>query len=120
MLILWLLAGSCRPKVTFPGIDSQAWKNDKYGCQAVRSKMVQELNKIRFELRGLAIPQVMGVFGRPDSESLLASNERIYYYYLEPGTQCQNHRELSTASKLSIRFNALEKVSEVSIEQRVP
>ena len=110
----------CRPKITFPEFNSTAWINDAFACQNVRSKMLPELKKIRRELRGLAISQLMGVLGKPDSEALLAGNERIYYYYLLPGTQCQNKQELSGANKLMVRFNALEQVSEVLFEQPVP
>ncbi|RDC63579.1 hypothetical protein [Adhaeribacter pallidiroseus] len=110
----------CRPKVTFPEFNSTAWIKDSFACQNVRSKMLPELKKIRRQLRGLAISQLMGVLGKPDSEALLAGNERIYYYYLQPGTQCQNKQELSGANKLTVRFNALEQVSEVLFEQPVP
>ncbi|MDQ4139173.1 MAG: hypothetical protein M3142_01485, partial [Bacteroidota bacterium] len=119
-LIIWILSGGCRPKITFPDFDSKTWKSDAYGCQDLRSKMIPKLKKIRPELKGLAIPQIMGALGKPDSEALLPNNERIYYYYLQPGDQCQNKRELSTANKLQIRFNATEKVSEVTFEQPVP
>ncbi|QMU28384.1 hypothetical protein [Adhaeribacter radiodurans] len=119
-LIIWTLAGSCRSKVTFPDFDSKAWKNDKYACQSVRNKMIPEVKKITPKLRGLAISQLMGVLGKPDSEALLANNERIYYYYVQPGNQCQNKLELSTANKLLVRFNALEQVSEITFEQPLP
>lgn len=115
-----LAGGSCRPKVSFPDFDSVAWKQDAFACRGERRKMLSELQKIRRELRGLAISQLMGVLGKPDSEALLAGNERIYYYYLQPGTQCQNKQKLSAANKLLVRFNALEQVSEVIFEQPVP
>lgn len=110
---------SCRRKVSFPGFNSPAWIGDSFACQSVRPKMLPELKKIRRELRGLTIPQLMGVLGKPDGEALLAGNERIYYYYLQPGKQCQNKNELSAANKLMVRFNALEQVSEVMFEQPV-
>jgi len=124
LLLLFLgvdfVSTNCRPKVTFPGFDSAAWIGDSFACQNVRRNLIPELKKIRRELRGLAISQLMNVLGKPDSEALLAGNERIYYYYLMPGTQCQNKQELSSANKLMIRFNALEQVSEVLFEQPVP
>ena len=116
---LYCVSTHCRPKIAFPEFNSTAWIKDSFAYQNVRSKMLPELKKIRRELRGLAISQLMGVLGKPDSEALLAGNERIYYYYLQPGTQCQNKQELSNANKLMVRFNALEQVSEVLFEQPV-
>ncbi|PSR53036.1 hypothetical protein AHMF7605_05590 [Adhaeribacter arboris] len=119
-IVLWGLAAGCRPKISFPDFNSQAWMSDSFACQSVRSKMIPELKKIKSKLEGLATTQVMGVLGKPDGEALLASNERIYYYYLQPGSQCQNSRELSTANKLMVRFDALERVKEVLFEQPIP
>ena len=117
--ILTFLLFNCRQKITFPGFNSQAWKADAFSCQGVRNKLVPDLQKIRLNLRTLSTREIIDVLGKPDAEALLADNQRIYYYYIEPGTQCQNKRELSVANKLMVRFNALEKASEVNFEKPI-
>ncbi|QNF34856.1 hypothetical protein HUW51_19795 [Adhaeribacter swui] len=119
-LLSQVITISCRTKKTIPDFDSQAWKNDAFACQDIRSKMVPKLKIIRRDLRGLTIRELMDVLGKPDLETLLAGNQRIYHYYLFPGDQCQNKRKMSSANKLTVRFNALEQVSEVLFEQPLP
>ncbi len=114
-----MLFNSCQQKVNFSDFDSLRWINDAFACQDVRPKLLPELQKIRLKLRGQTTTQIMEVLGKPDSEALLANNQRIYYYYIQPGSQCQNKQKLSSANKLLVRFNALEQASEVNFEQPV-
>ena len=114
-----LSAMGCRGQVKFPGFNSQAWIADAFACQSVRAKMLLDLEKIRLDLRGLRTTEIMSVLGKPDSEGLLANNERIYYYYVQAGEQCQNRQKLSGANKLQVRFDALEHASEVNFEQPI-
>jgi hypothetical protein len=123
---MWVISGwsilsplGCREQVKFPGFNSQSWIADAFGCQSVRSKMLPDLEKIRLDLRGLRTTDIMGVLGKPDSEGLLANNERIYYYYVQSGEQCQDRQKLSAANKLQVRFDALERASEVNFEQPI-
>ena len=110
---------SCREQIKFPEFNSQAWKSDAFACQSVRPQLLADLEKIRLDLRGLRTTEIMSVLGKPDSEGLLANNERIYYYYVQAGEQCQNRQKLSGANKLQVRFDALERASEVNFEQPI-
>lgn len=114
-----LLPVSCRQQISFPNFDSQAWIADAFACQKVRPGLVPELDKIRRDLRGLRTTEILSILGKPDAEALLANNQRIYYYYVQAGAQCQNRQQLSAANKLQVRFNALETVSEINFEQPI-
>ncbi len=107
----------CREQVKFPDFNSKAWIADAFACQSMRPKLLPDLEKIRLDMKGLRTTEVMRVLGKPDGEALLANNERIYYYYVQAGEQCQNRQKLSGANKLQVRFNALEYVSEINFEQ---
>lgn len=120
--IIWfgvvaVMALSCRQKLSLPGFNSQLWISDAFACQGKRNKLVPILQKIRPDLKGLSTNQIMEVLGKPDAEGLLADNQRIYYYYIQQGTQCQDKKKLSEANKFIVRFNALERVSELSFER---
>lgn len=119
LTIILISAFGCRPRAKLPEFNSQAWIADAFACQSVRSKLVPELEKIRLEIRGLTTSQVIELLGKPDGEGLLASNGRIYYYYVAAGRQCQDRQTLSAANKLQVRFNALEQASEVNFEQPI-
>ncbi|GAC1367107.1 MAG: hypothetical protein NVS3B25_04390 [Hymenobacter sp.] len=56
---------------------------------------------------------VTALLGPPDEEELRANTEKVYYYYLEPGTQCQARHARSGAACLSLRFGPLGTVTEV-------
>lgn len=118
--LVTILPFSCRQKISFPDFNSKEWITDAFSCRGIRPDLVPGLQKIRLNLRGLTTGQIMEVLGKPDAEALLANNQRIYYYYIQPGSQCQNKQKLSEANKFMVRFNALEQASEVSFEQPVP
>ena len=109
-----LLFASCGVPDSLKGFDSETWKNDRYACDGKRQAMTGELEKIRRELYGKKEYVVRNLLGKPDSESLLERNQRIYYYYLEPGTQCTDKNRLSEANWVEVRINPTGKVSEVS------
>jgi hypothetical protein len=56
---------------------------------------------------------VTALFGQPDEEELRAGTEKVYYYYLTPGTQCDPGHRRSDAPRLSMRFGPLGTVTEV-------
>jgi hypothetical protein len=113
-LLLLLLLSSCGVPDSLKNFDSETWKEDRYGCNGKRQDMLKELTNIRQELYGKKEYVVRNLLGKPDSETLLERNQRIYYYYIEPGTQCQERGKLSEANRIEVRINPTGKVSEVS------
>lgn len=119
LLLLCLLIYGCGVPDSLKGFDSETWKNDRYACKGERKALVGELDKIRRELYGKKEYIVRNLLGKPDSESLLERNQRIYYYYLEPGTQCNERRGMSEANWVEVRINPTGKVSEVTFKNPI-
>ena len=113
-LLFCLQLAACGVPDSLKGFDSETWKNDRYACNGKRQGMTGEFEKIRRELYGKKEYVVRNLLGKPDSESLLERNQRIYYYYLEPGTQCEQRRGMSEANWVEVRINPTGKVSEVT------
>lgn len=109
-----LCLSACSTPESLRSFDSDTWKDDRYACEGKRSALINELEAIRKELYGKKEYIVRNVLGKPDSEELMERNQRIYYYYLEPGAQCENRNILSDANRIQVRINSLGKVSEVS------
>ncbi|MCJ8166219.1 hypothetical protein MKJ04_15330 [Pontibacter sp. E15-1] len=116
VLTLALLA-SCTTPEGLRDFDSEGWKADTYACEGKRSELVGAFEKIRKELYGKKEYVLRNLLGKPDSEELLERNQRIYYYYLEPGAQCKDRSRMSDANRVEVRINALGKVSEVTYHQ---
>lgn len=118
--LLLLCCFSCSEKKTLPGFDSQAWKNDPRACKAVRLQLLPELQKVRLQLIGLKERELVGILGRPDAEQLFERSQKYYFYYIEPGSQCEVKNQLSDANRLKVRFNSLNYVSEATFEYPIP
>ena len=108
------LFSACSTPESLKNFDSETWKKDSYGCGSKRSEMVDDFEKIRKELYGKKEYVLRNVLGKPDSEELLERNRRIYYYYIEPGTQCTDRSVLSEANRVEVRIGATGKISEVA------
>ena len=99
-----------------PGFDSAAWRRDHYACLNLRAAQLPALLGARnqfYDARANAIDKLLG---HPDEEELRAQTEKVYYYYLTPGTQCQPAHQRSTAPKLSLRFGPLGTVTEILVD----
>ncbi|MDX5421116.1 MAG: hypothetical protein LPK14_02605 [Hymenobacteraceae bacterium] len=118
-LFVLLILGACSTPESLQGFDSETWKADRYGCEGGRQAMVDEFEGIRRELYGKKEYVIRNVLGKPDSEELLERNQRIYYYYIEPGTQCTERNRLSEANRVEVRINPTGKVSEVTYKAPV-
>lgn len=99
------------------GFDSAAWRRDPYACKNQRARQLPVLNRYREQLYGARIASIDALLGRPDEEELSAQTEKTYYYYIEPGTQCEPAHQRSTANKLTLRFGPLGVVTEVLYER---
>lgn len=133
MLHLWLIYSNCMLKrILYPlllamglfsacgvpegleNFDSETWKEDTYACAGKRTKLVADFEKIRKALYGQKEYVLRNVLGKPDSEELLERNRRIYYYYIEPGSQCTDQTTLSEANRVEVRIGATGKITEVN------
>lgn len=113
LLVLPLLLG-CSEPARIPGFDSDAWQQDKKGCNGTRNQLATDFEKIRRELYGKSEGDIKAILGRPDGEQLMSRGQRVFLYYLEPGSQCKQANKLSHANRAEVRFNALNHVSEIT------
>ncbi|PKV75699.1 hypothetical protein [Pontibacter ramchanderi] len=118
-LFLIMLMG-CADPASIPGFDSATWQQDKKGCQGKRSNMVRNFDEIRRDLYGLPEEDVKDILGKPDAEQLMRRGQRVFIYYLEPGSHCNERNKLSEANRAEVRFNALHKVSEITYLRPLP
>lgn len=118
-LIVMGLLDSCSTPESLQNFDSETWKEDRYACEGKREELVDDFEAIRKELYGKKEYVLRNLLGKPDSEELLERSQRIYFYYIEPGTQCSDRSSLSEANRVEVRINSLGKVSEVTYKEPV-
>ena len=112
---LWLSSwGHALPRLE--GFDAAAWRADPYACRNQRRAAVPALVRGREQLYEARANDVTTLLGQPDEEELRAGTEKVYYYYLEPGTQCEARHARSGAACLSLRFGSIGTVTEVLMD----
>ncbi|TAF63757.1 MAG: hypothetical protein EAZ55_12895 [Cytophagales bacterium] len=101
--------------VTIQNFDTSVWKTDKNACKNQRKKIFEELNKEKKKLEGLSQMQVVALLGKPDRVMLEGRSQRIFYYFLEAGAQCNTTNKNEYAKegkKLKLRFSATDRLVE--------
>lgn len=119
---VFLMAGfitSCTTPESLQNFDSETWKEDRYGCGGKRGELADDFEEIRKELYGKKEYVLRNLLGKPDSEELLERSQRIYFYFLEPGTHCTDRSALSEAKRVEVRINSLGKVSEITYNKPI-
>jgi hypothetical protein len=113
-LMAGALLGSCGHSLPrLPGLDAAAWRADPYACKSLRAAQLPAIMQHREQLYEARANDVTALLGHPDEEELRAGTEKVYFYYLEAGSQCDARHQRSTAPRLSIRFGPLGTVTEV-------
>ena len=109
--VLLFGCGHALPQVA--GFDAAAWRNDPYACKNQRRAAVPALIRAKEQLYEARANDVNDLLGPPDEEELREGTEKVYYYYLEPGSQCNAGHARSGAPCISLRFGPLGTVTEV-------
>ena len=115
-----VLAGCGHALPQIPGFAAATWRADPYACRDQRRSSVPALRRAKEQLYEARADDVNALLGPPDEEELRANTEKVYYYYLTPGTQCAAGHVRSAAPKLSLRFGPLGTVTEVLSDPLVP
>ncbi|WP_197076629.1 hypothetical protein [Hymenobacter terrenus] len=115
-----LLVGCGHALPKLPGFDAETWRADPYACRDLRRAAVPTLVQNKEQLYEARANDVTALLGQPDEEELRAGTEKVYYYYLEPGTQCEGRHARSGAACLSLRFGPLGTVTEVLTDPLTP
>jgi len=114
LLLFSLLISSCQQKPKLIGFDEETWKQDVRGCGNKRSQLVTVLEKVKPQLIGLRHNYIIQVLGKPEGNSLEKSGQRVYYYFLEPGPQCQDKQKFKETNKVFIQFDALDRAKYIT------
>lgn len=117
IILSGLILAGCSTPESLQSFDSEAWKNDRKGCNGERAKLIDDLDTLKKEFYGKKEFILRRVLGKPDQEELLERSQRIYFYYIEPGAQCTGNENLPEANRVEVRLNALAKVSEITYKR---
>ena len=111
-----LIAG-CQEKPALTGFDQVAWRQDVRSCNNIRPKLISALNKVTPQLIGLRHNTIIEILGKPEGNSLEKSGQRVYYYFVEAGPQCSNKTNFKESKKLFLRFDALDRVNKIILDE---
>lgn len=111
-LVIILFFYSCQPANPWKGFDSQSWKTDNKGCDGARLKQYEWVLINKNELMGKSSTDVKAIFGKPNENELYTRSQRFFHYDILNGQVCDNGDDFW---RLSIRFDALNRVNEISL-----
>lgn len=115
-LLCFVVLFSCgKSSPTLDDIDLKIWITDKKGCLGQRSSMKNSLDAQKNKLLGLSEVQIVELLGNPDHNELYKRNQKFYYYFIQPSSEC-NGSKFEDSAELVIRFNAIGLSNDVSIE----
>ena len=98
-------------------MDMVTWKADRNGCAKGREATIDKLKEQKEKLLALSELDIVEVLGKPDRNELSKRNQKIYYYYLEPATDCLQGSDDLKPARLAIRFNAMGLAKEIRVEE---
>ncbi|SDX55559.1 hypothetical protein [Hymenobacter psychrophilus] len=98
---------------SLPGFDAAAWKADPYGCRGQRATLLPILEKHRTEIFEARINDITKLLGHPDEEELGEQSDKVYIYYVAPGTQCAPSHPRAAPNRVMLRSGATGTVTEV-------
>lgn len=118
MLLIWL-STACLEKqaIRAEDFDQPTWKEDHQGCLAKRKHVVGQIIAIKHKFIGYNELEIRNLLGKPNQIELAERNKKYYYYYVEPGKQCQDTIAFF-GKRLQVRFNALNQVDEIIVLEK--
>jgi hypothetical protein len=122
IVAILIIATACvtcgtRHKGEISGIDWDAWKADRNGCQMTRETYIDTLAAQTDLLKTMSEMEIVELMGRPDETELLERNQKFFTYFLEGGPGCASTD--GGSMWLIVRFNAVGLAKEVMIEGEV-
>lgn len=111
------LLGACQSAPAIKGFDAQVWKQDKKGCAGKRIELIDTLLAQKSELLQLTPNETIRYLGTPDQQELYEHRQRFFKYFVDPSPTCASQDSLHRY--LQIRYDALDKSSEIVVQQEV-
>lgn len=100
-----------------PGLDTEAFKGDRGGCNGSRERQIALLKEKKDLFLGISENEIFRAIGRYDYQVLDRKNEKVFVYYLEAGPQCEQIQSATPAESLVLYLNAVKLVKEVVIRK---
>lgn len=113
-LILCIGAMGCTDEIRLAHFEAQKWKDDPNGCNGSREKLLTALLAGQAELIGHNAMEIKSFLGKPDSQDLRTRGMMFFEYGVRGGNLC-NPQSLNQPEILRIRFDALNRVTEVAV-----
>lgn len=118
--IVSLLFACSAPPERLGRLDLVEWRKDRRACENIRTKLIEDFKAEENQLVGKFADDVGKMLGKPDIHQLAGRNQKVYIYYLEKGTQCDDITQPSTAMKAVLRFNAIGLLTEIIYQRDMP
>jgi hypothetical protein len=119
LIFLILILQSCglTTSLKLDNIALEVFKKDRIGCKNDRTPMIGELEKQKKKFLGISENEIFYTIGRYDYQTIDKKNEKVFVYFLESGTQCENLRNRTEATCLILKFNSVSLVKEAIIQK---
>ena len=105
---------ACESLITIDGFEGQKWKEDLNGCYGNREKLLTTLLSNQSKLIGHNEKEVKKLLGRPDATDIRSRGQKFFEYGVRGGSLC-NPESSVQPEILRVRFDALDRVTEVAI-----
>ena len=114
LVVLLAMACACENEITISGFAAQKWKEDPNGCYGNREKLLTTVMSNQKQLIGHNEKEVKKLFGKPDATDIRSRGQKYFEYGVKGGNLC-DPASLDHPEILRIRFDALDRVTEVAI-----
>lgn len=105
---------ACKDELRIVNFEAEKWKADVNGCHGERQRLLTTLMASQSSLIGRNEVEIKRFLGKPDANDLRSRGQKFFEYGIRGGNFCdpasQVHPEI-----LRIRFDALDRVVEVSV-----
>ena len=108
------LVSACKDEIHIANFDNQKWKDDPNGCTGARQEMLTLLLAEQSKLIGHNMLEVKEFLGKPDGNDLRTRGQKFFEYGIKGGNLC-NQASSQAPEILRIRFDALDRVTEVAM-----
>jgi len=114
LFVLLPMFFACENEITISGFDAQKWKEDPNGCYGSREKLLNTVISNQKQLMGHNEKEVKKLFGKPDATDIRSRGQKFFEYGVKGGTLC-DPASLNQPEIMRIRFDALDRVTEVAV-----
>jgi hypothetical protein len=114
-LVITVGVSSCtKDKPKLEGFNSELWKADKKGCNGKRIYLSEFLFTNSVNIKGMKDNDILELMGKPEKTNWEDRGKKTYYYFIQPGSQCDSTSLLLEGTKIAFEFDALGRVKLVT------